>query len=29
VTFSQPSNAVPARAPIKAEEIFQVEAFAG
>src|SRR6266481_159414 len=27
VTFSQPSNAVPAPAPVKAEEIFQVEAF--
>jgi len=29
VTFSQPSNAVPARVPVKAEEVFQVEAFAG
>jgi hypothetical protein len=29
VTFSQPSNAVPARTPVKAEEIFPVEAFAG
>jgi predicted dehydrogenase len=29
VTFSQPSNAVPARAPVGAEEIVQVEAFAG
>ena len=29
VTFSQPSNAAPARAAVKAEEIFQVEAFAG
>jgi hypothetical protein len=29
VTFSQPGNAVPARAPVKAEEILQVEAFAG
>ena len=29
VTFSQPSNAVPARAPVAAEEILQVEAFAG
>jgi predicted dehydrogenase len=29
VTFSRPSNAVPARAPVGAEEILQVEAFAG
>ena len=29
VTFSPPGNAAPARAPVKAEEIFQVEAFAG
>jgi predicted dehydrogenase len=29
VTFSQPSNAVPARAPVNTEEILQVEAFAG
>ena len=29
VTFSQPSNTAPSRAPVKAEEIFQVEAFAG
>ncbi len=29
VPLSQPSNAVPARAPVKAEEILQVEAFAG
>jgi predicted dehydrogenase len=29
VTFSQPSNAVPARTPVKREEMLQVEAFAG
>jgi hypothetical protein len=29
VIFSQPSNAVPPRTPVRAEEILQVEAFAG
>jgi hypothetical protein len=29
VTFSQPGKAVPPRAPVEAEELLQVEAFAG